>query len=104
MGHFLSTSTFSLGKEAVAVVDFQEDDVKSKDLATTLYYYDEAADKAKVEEPIDPNKEQPKVLGPPNLTSILLSNFTFQLVSRVAEERCQNDCQRHFRSRILFHP
>jgi len=36
---------------------------KSKDLATTLYYYDEAADKAKVAEPIDPEKEQPKVYG-----------------------------------------
>ncbi|RDI85500.1 hypothetical protein Vi05172_g4461 [Venturia inaequalis] len=65
MGHSSSTSTYALEKEAVAVVDFQKDSVcNSRDLATTLYYYDEAADKAKVDEPVDLNKEQPKVWYP----------------------------------------
>jgi len=67
MGNFFSTITSAAEKDSIAVsgtrVDsVHEDDLpKPKDLATTLYYYDEAADKAKVAEPIDPSKEQPKV-------------------------------------------
>lgn len=105
MGHSSSTSTYVLEKEAVAVVDFQKDSVcNSRDLATTLYYYDEAADKAKVDEPIDLNNEQPKVLVLSNPTSMPFANSTLQLVSRNAEERSQNDHQRHYRSRIFFYP
>lgn len=71
MGDFSSTGTSTLDNEAVSVVDFQGHGVrKSGDLTTSLYYYDEAADNAKVAEPIDMKKEQPKVSVPSNACSV----------------------------------
>lgn len=73
MGNFVGTVTSIAEKEGVSVIDFQEDGVrKSRDLTTTLNYYDEAADTVKVVEPIDPNKEQPKVLVYPDPFSLSL--------------------------------
>lgn len=77
MSNFVGTFTSTAEKEGVSVIDFQEDGVrKYRDLTTTLNYYDEAADKAKVAEPIDPNKEQPKVLVHPDPFSLFSPNST----------------------------
>jgi hypothetical protein len=80
MGSLFSTVTSTNEKDSIAVnstrVDsVHEDDLpKPKDLATTLHYYDEPADKAKIAEPVDPTKEQPKVLV--HRLSILLLRLT----------------------------
>ncbi|QDS74615.1 hypothetical protein FKW77_008810 [Venturia effusa] len=65
MSRLSSCVTSNVEKKSISVMDVQEIAVrKPKNLTTTLKYYDEAADEAKVAEPVDQDKTQPKVWYP----------------------------------------
>lgn len=62
MATSITSTTTTAENAAVSVIGVKGNGhLKSKNLSTTLNYYDEAVDKAKKAETIDPSKEEPKM-------------------------------------------